>query len=139
MNLKALNMALNKALNRFKLEELPNDMKMLAMLAGELTISAKYFSPFVNVSLDCRDVKGTFGTESSNKWKPWNYQQRVNVVNKVEALKKKVALEKISDKTKRSKVTDYIAKQSSRQEFLPILGSYIEQCGIRSFVRGKKK
>ena len=23
----------------------PNDMKMLAMLAGELTISAKYFSP----------------------------------------------------------------------------------------------
>ena len=30
---------------RFKLEELPNDMKMLAMLAGELTISAKYFSP----------------------------------------------------------------------------------------------
>jgi len=37
-------------------------------------ISAKYFSPFANVSLaDCRDVKGTFGTESSNKWKPWNY------------------------------------------------------------------
>ena len=30
---------------RFKLEELPSDMKMLAMLAGELTISAKYFSP----------------------------------------------------------------------------------------------
>ena len=28
---------------RFKLEELPNDMKMLAMLAGELTISAEYF------------------------------------------------------------------------------------------------
>jgi len=27
---------------RFELEELPNDMKMLAMLAGELTISAKY-------------------------------------------------------------------------------------------------
>ena len=26
---------------RFKLEELPNGMKMLAMLAGELTFSAK--------------------------------------------------------------------------------------------------
>ena len=101
---------------RFKLEELPNDMKMLAMLAGELTISAKYFSPLANVSLaDCRDVKGTFGTESSNKWKPWSYKQRVNVVNKVEAFKKRVALEKISEKTKRSKITDYIAKQSSRQ------------------------
>ena len=116
---------------RFKLEELPNDMKMLAMLASELTISAKYFSPFANVSLDdCRDVKGTFVTESSNKWKPWNYQQRVNVVNKVEAFKKKVALEKISDKTKRSKVTDDIAKQSSRQEFLPILGSYIDKAHV---------
>lgn len=36
-------------------------MKMLAMLAGELTISNKYFLPFANVSLaDCRDMKGTF-------------------------------------------------------------------------------
>ena len=34
------------------------------MLAGELTISAKYFSPFANVSVaDCRDVKGTFNLE----------------------------------------------------------------------------
>ena len=116
---------------RFKLEELPNDMKMLAMLAGELTISGKYFSPFANVSLaDCRDVKGTFGTESSNKWKPWNYQQRVNVVNKVNAFKKRVALEKNSEKTKRSKIADYIAKQNSRQEFLPLLGSYINKAHV---------
>lgn len=35
----------------FKLEELPNDMKMLAMLSGELSISAKYFSPFANMYL----------------------------------------------------------------------------------------
>ena len=43
-------------------------MKMLTILAGEFTISAKYFSPFANVLLaDCRDVKRTFGTESSNK------------------------------------------------------------------------
>lgn len=106
-------------------------MKMLAMLAGELTISAKYFSPFANVSLaDCRDVKGTFGTDRSNKWKPWNYQQRVNVVNKVETFKKRVALEKISVKTKRSKITDFIANQSSRQEFLPLLGSYIDKARV---------
>ena len=116
---------------RFKLEELPNDMKMLAMLAGELTISAKFFSPFANVSLtDCMDVKGTFGTEISNKWKPWNYQQRVNVVNKVEAFKKRVALEKISAKTKRSKITDYTAKQNSRREFLPLFGSYIAKAHV---------
>jgi len=38
---------------------------MLAMLAGELTITAKYFATFVNVSVaDCIDVKGAFGTES---------------------------------------------------------------------------
>ena len=81
---------------RFKLEQLPNDMKMLGILAGELTISAKYFSPFANVSTtDCTDLKGTFGTENFNKWKPWDYKERVRVVNKVEAFKKKVALEKI--------------------------------------------
>ena len=115
---------------RFKLEELPNDMKMLAILAGELTISAKCFSPFANVSLaDCRDVKGTFGTESSNTWKPWNYQQRVNVADKVKALRR-VAVEKLSEKTKRSKIIDYITKQNSRQEFLPVLGSYIDKAHV---------
>ena len=46
---------------RFKLEELPNDMKMLAMLAGEFTV--------LSISHP-RDVKGTFGTDRSNKWKP---------------------------------------------------------------------
>ena len=96
-----------------------------------MNISAKYFSPFANVSLaDCRDVKGTFGTDRSNKWKPWNYQQRVNVVNKVETFKKRVALEKIYEKTKRSKITDFVAKQNNRQEFLPLLGSYIDKAHV---------
>ena len=107
-------------------------MKMLAMLAGELRISAKYFSPFASVSVaDCRDVKGTFGTQSSNKRKPWNYLQRINVVNKVEAFKKRVALEKISEKAKRSKITDFIAKQNSRQEYVPLLGSYIDKAHVQ--------
>jgi len=66
---------------------LPNEKKILAMLTGELTISAKYCSTFAKVSVaDCMaDCKGTFETENSNKWKPWNYKQRVNVVNKVDA------------------------------------------------------
>ena len=52
----------------FKLEELPNDMKMLAMLSGELTISAKYFSPFGNISDDDEtDLKALFGLGSKNK------------------------------------------------------------------------
>ena len=33
----------------FKFELLPNDMKYLAFLAGELSISASYFSPFADV------------------------------------------------------------------------------------------
>jgi len=115
---------------RFRLEQLPNDMKILAMLAGELTNGPKHFSTFSNVSVtDCNDVKGTFGTENSNKWKPWNYNQ-TNFVNKVDVFKKRVAVEKISEKTKRSKVADYIAKQNSRQEFLPPLGSYIDKAHV---------
>ena len=53
-----------------------------------------------------------------------------NVVNKVEAFKKRVALENISEKAKRSKVTDFIAKQNSRQEFVPLLGSYIDKAHV---------
>ena len=98
----------------YEFEGIKYRFKMLAMLAGELNISVKYFSPFANVSsADCRDVKGTFGTESSNKWKPRNYQQRVNFVSKVKALKERVALEKMFEKTKKSKITDYIAKKNS--------------------------
>ena len=52
------------------------------------------------------------------------------MVNKVEALKKKVALEKNSVKTKRAKITDFIAKQKSRQEFLPLLGNLIDKAHV---------
>ena len=49
----------------FRFEELPNDMKMLAMLGGELSNSATYFSTFANVSTnDCGDLRGTFGPGS---------------------------------------------------------------------------
>ena len=34
----------------FKCAEMPNDMKMLVMLGGELTNSARFFSTFANVS-----------------------------------------------------------------------------------------
>ena len=52
----------------FHFEELPNDMKMLAMLGGELSNSAKFFSPFANVSTnDCTDFSGTFGSSPSCK------------------------------------------------------------------------
>ena len=44
---------------RFKFSEFPNDLKMLAVLAGELPVSAKFFSTFANVSTgDYDDPKG---------------------------------------------------------------------------------
>ncbi|PFX15417.1 hypothetical protein AWC38_SpisGene20362 [Stylophora pistillata] len=56
----------------FQFEELPNDMKMLAMLGGELSNSSTYFSTFANVSTkDCADLRRTFGSEPQYKWKPW--------------------------------------------------------------------
>ena len=39
----------------FKFEEVPNDMKMLAMLGGELSNSAKFFS---SSKENCSDLKG---------------------------------------------------------------------------------
>ena len=60
----------------FSFEELPNDMKMLAMLGGELSNSATYFYTFGNATLEnCRDVKGTFGSKPSCTWKAWSYRQ----------------------------------------------------------------
>ena len=45
----------------FKLKLLPNDMKMLATLAGELTNSATYFTSFANVNVKgAMDVKRVF-------------------------------------------------------------------------------
>ena len=53
----------------FKFEEKPNDMKMLALLGGELSNSAKYFSSFANVSKEnCSDLKvEPFGVLGSTK------------------------------------------------------------------------
>ena len=65
---------------KFEFELLPNDMKYLAFIEGELSISASHFSPFADVnkaSID--DLTGTFGTEPHCKWQPWKYSARVKV------------------------------------------------------------
>lgn len=114
----------------FHFEELPNDMKMLAMLGGELPNSATYFSSFGNVTYaDCGDLNGSFGNATSDKWKPWCYEQRVQVVQKVNTFK--VSLKQsLADSTKRSKTTEFIAKQHSRQEFVPIIGKLIDKAHV---------
>lgn len=115
----------------FKFQELPNDMKMIAMLSGELSISARYFSPFANVSKDdCTNLKGTFGVGRGHTWVPWNYPQRVAVVKKVDSFKETLAKQNFPPKQVRSKVTDFIAKQKRRQEFVPLLGELTHKAHV---------
>ena len=102
----------------FPCEELPSDMKMLAMLGREVSNSAKFFSSFANVSTnDCTDLSGTFGSSPSCKWKPWEYSSRLKVVEKVDSLKYsltslKYSLYSLSRKQKRTTATEFIACQS---------------------------
>lgn len=106
----------------FKFSELPNDMKMLALLAGELPNSAKYFSTFANVNKDnCKELNGTFGT-SNNTWQPWEYKARLKVVKEAEQFKLSLTGKTLSEKVRRSKITEFIARKKRRQEFTPLVG-----------------
>ena len=76
----------------FKLCELPNDMKMLCFLAGELSNSAKYFTTFADVNTDdCRQYDKSYGTD----WKPFGYNKRLQ--DSVKVLKKKSELAKTTN------------------------------------------
>ena len=58
----------------FQFELLPNYMKYLAFLGGELSISASYFSPFANIKKDgINNLQGSFGSGPQNRWHPWKY------------------------------------------------------------------
>ena len=116
---------------KFRFAEFPNDLKMLAFLAGELSVSARYFSTFANVNTgNCDDVAGTFGEGPGDKWKSWAYNKRLTIAKEVEKLKKQVSKQKVSEKTKRKKVTDFISSKGSRQEFEPLIGKYIDRTHV---------
>ena len=116
---------------KFFVSELPNDMKMLAFLGGELSISAKYYSSFADVTADDhRNAKGTFGKEKNCTWKPWEYAKRLEVAAEVVKMKAKVNVQPISEATKRSKVTKFIAGKKSRQEFAPRVGRVIDRVHV---------
>jgi len=110
----------------FKLKALPNDLKMLAFLAGELTNSAFYFSTFGNVhQKDSNDHTKSYSlsTNSSN-WHPFSMEKRIadakKVTEKKEQLKKKKSVN-------RTQITTFISKElKSRQEYLPLVGKYID-------------
>ena len=72
----------------FKFKELPNDMKMLATLAGQLPNYARYFSTFATVTTeDYRDLEGQFATGNC-KWKVWDYNERLQYQSQLQSSKK---------------------------------------------------
>ena len=99
----------------FRIAELPNDMKMIAFLSGELGNSATFFSSFANVCNDnAGEVNGTFGEKANNTWHSWEYSVRLSVVKKVDVLKETLSRQKLAQDTKRSKITALIAKLKSK-------------------------
>ena len=110
----------------FRVQSLPNDLKMLAFLAGELTNAATYFTTFANVNInDSNDTTKSFSPDGICYWKPFNFQKRIQDAVKVQ--KKKVELSKKIIKSSRSQLTNYIANElHSRQEEAPLVGKYID-------------
>ena len=73
----------------FKVQSVPNDMKMLAFLGGELSNAAFYFTTFANANKkDCYDVTKSFSLDGSKSWKPFDYEKRLSDAALVIAKKK---------------------------------------------------
>ena len=77
-----------------------------------------------------KNPSGTVGKEPTNLWKPWTYKQRLQVVAKVETVKKNLTAKNLTEKTKRQKITSLISSLKSRQEFEPLLGTLIEKAHV---------
>lgn len=111
----------SKTKARFTVELIPSDMKWAATFHGELSNAAHFFSPFGNVSESNKcTVNGCLGPAETCTWKPWLYQDWLEMAAKVAA--KKVELEKtaLAESTKRSKVLTYIQSLNSRQEYVTL-------------------
>ena len=112
----------------FHLMELPNDMKMLAFLAGELRNASHYFCTFANVNKDdANTFTHSFGIEAENHWSLFPYAKRLRDANQVVLKKEHLDKKKIVAATKRSNLTKYISKElHSRQEEVPLVGQYVD-------------
>ena len=108
----------------FKVQELPNDMKMLCFLGGEVSNNATYFTTFADVSIaDSTTIEKSF----DKHWKPVTWQKRKEEGTKAEKhyetlkkTKKECTLSYV-----RSLFTKWLAKNNSRQEMIPRVGRFI--------------
>jgi len=109
----------------FKVESVPNDMKMLAFLAGELSNASFYFCTFANVNQkDLSNHKKTFSSDGDTDWKPFTYSKRLQDAKLVATKKKELQRKKLKPATLRNKITTYIKELNSRQEEVPLLEKY---------------
>ena len=114
----------------------PNDMKYLVLLAGGLSNSAKYVSSFTNIKkADIGDVTASFGVETSNKWQPWAYPQRIAVAGAVAKKKEELASSHLKPATIRTKVTSFIAQKKVSTGIAPsppppLLGKAIDKVKV---------
>ena len=101
-------------------------MKMLAFLAGELTNSAYYFSTFANVHKDNANVLDiSYNSGKSTDWTPFTYQKRLNDAKLVQQKIIELSKKKCTAATFCRNTTTYIRSLKRRQEFVPLVGTYI--------------
>ena len=107
---------------KFAFELLPNDMKYLTFIFGELPIGSTYVFPFADIhKYDLNHIRtGELGTGHSCKWKPWKYSFRLKVAAAVEKEKRTNA--NLKGEALRKKIAPFTAKAKSRQGFKPLLG-----------------
>ena len=110
----------------FKLAELPNDMKMLYFLAGELSNSAYYFSTFANVNTkNCNEFSRKIGNDE-NDWHTFKFDKRLKDAEKSIQKAEKLSKTKTTKQTQRSNLTSYIGQTlNSRQVEKPLVSHYI--------------
>lgn len=112
---------------QFKFKLVPSDMKWLATFAGELSNAAHYFSSFANVHDGNKyTVNGTIGESEEFTWQPWNYNDRLTVAARVKAKENELNATRLAPSTKRSKLTQFIKDQKSRQECEPIIAHLVD-------------
>ena len=76
----------------FRLELVPNDMKMMCFISGELSNAAFYFSSFAKVTKEnCYDFSCRFNGKHKKDWQPFSYQKRLEDVQRVEKKKQQLA------------------------------------------------
>ena len=123
----------------FTVKRVPSDMKWLSKFSGELSNAATYPNPFANVNQKDLSERGcTLGNGPRDKWKPWAYDFRMQVANKVAQFKQKQPkLTNASQmQTLRNKVCHFIGNLKSRQEYEPILGPLVQNAKADSLHLG---